>query len=254
MRKTIDSPGLMSGPFGHSKASSRYEYEPKPLDKLDEYDRHRLLLEWVGCGKRVLEVGCSTGYISRDLAQRGCCVTGIEVDRVAAERARAHCQAVYVLDLNAPDWIAGLPERGFDVVLLGDVLEHLAMPDVTLLQLSDMVSSEGSLVISLPNVVHWMTRLKILFGRFDYEAWGTLDHTHLRFFTPKTARALIEGAGYRITQFQPVIGGRLAGHARWVWQKLAQVAPGLFAYQMLFEARKNRTSWAGASKTSTRMT
>ena len=238
MRKTIDSPGLISGPFGHSKASSRYEYDPKPLDKLDQYDRHHLLLEWVGRGRRVLEVGCSTGYMSRDLVQRGCCVTGIEVDRVAAQRARTYCQAVYVLDLNEQEWIAGFPERGFDVVLLGDVLEHLAMPDATLVQLRDVVSSEGSLVISLPNVVHWVTRLKILFGQFDYEAWGTLDHTHLRFFTPKTARALIEGAGYRITRFHPVIGGGMARYARPPWQWLAHLTPGLFAYQMLFEAKK----------------
>src|SRR5260370_7463249 len=146
--------------------------------------------------------------MSRDLAERGCCVTGIEVDPIAAKRARAYCQAVYVLDLNAPDWIAGLPERGFDVVLLGDVLEHLAMPNVTLLQLREVLTLDGALVISLPNVVHWITRLKILFGQFNYEPGGTLDHTHLRFFTTKTARALIEAAGYRITRFHPASGGR----------------------------------------------
>jgi 2-polyprenyl-3-methyl-5-hydroxy-6-metoxy-1,4-benzoquinol methylase len=140
--------------------------------------------------------------------------------------------------MNAPNWIADLPERGFDVVLLGDVLEHLAMPDETLLQLIQVLKPEGTLVISLPNVVHWVTRLRILFGQFNYESWGTLDHTHLRFFTRKSARALIEAAGYRITRFHPVIGGRLAGHARPVWQWLAHIAPGLFAYQMLFEAKK----------------
>ncbi len=223
------------GPFGHSKASSRYEgSNVKPRD---EYDRNRLLLEWVGDGRRVLEVGCSTGYMSRDLVERGCCVTGIEVDPIAAERARAFCQEVYVLDLDAPDWVAGLPERGFDVVLLGDVLEHLVMPDTTLLQLREVLTSGGALVISLPNVVHWVTRLKILFGQFNYEPWGALDHTHLRFFTTKTARVLIEAAGYRITRFHPAIGGRFNGRARPAWQWLAHFAPGLFAYQMLFEAK-----------------
>jgi 2-polyprenyl-3-methyl-5-hydroxy-6-metoxy-1,4-benzoquinol methylase len=225
-----------SGPFGHSRASSRYE--SSHVKPWGEYDRNRFLLDWVGAGKRVLEVGCSTGYMSQDLARRGCCVTGIEVDPVAAERSRAYCQAVYVLNLDAPDWIAGLPERGFDVVLLADVLEHLVMPDETLLKLRAVLNSDGILVISLPNVVHWVTRLKILFGQFNYEPWGTLDHTHLRFFTTKTARALIEAAGYRITRFHPAIGGRMAGHARPVWQWLAHIAPGLFAYQMLFEAKK----------------
>ena len=229
-----------SGPFGHSKASSRYE--SGVVRPWGEYDRNRFLLEWVGDRKRVLEVGCSTGYMSRELVERGCNVTGIEVDPIAAERARAYCQAVYVLDLDVPDWIAGFPERGFDVVLLGDVLEHLVTPDVALVKLREVLSSGGALVISLPNVVHWVTRLKILFGQFNYESWGTLDHTHLRFFTTKTANALIESAGYRITRFHPAIGGRMAGHARPVWQWLAHVAPGLFAYQMLFEAKKNSSN------------
>ena len=239
MHKSLGSEnpaGAISGPFGYSRDSSRYEnHNPKPLDA---YDRNRFLLEWVGSGKRVLEVGCSTGYMSRELVQRGCSVIGIEVDPTAAERSRAHCQAVYVLDLNAPDWMAGLPEKGFDVVLLADVLEHLVMPDETLRQLRELLTPDGALVISLPNVVHWVTRLKILLGRFNYEPWGTLDHTHLRFFTTKTARALIEAAGYRITRFHPAIGGRMAGHARQAWQWFAHLAPGLFAYQMLFEARK----------------
>jgi 2-polyprenyl-3-methyl-5-hydroxy-6-metoxy-1,4-benzoquinol methylase len=232
--------GAISGPFGYSRESSRYEYHnPKPWG---EYDRNNFLLDWVGTGKRVLEVGCSTGCMSRELVERGCNVTGIEVDPMAAERARTYCQRVYVLDLNTPDWMAGLPERGFDIVLLGDVLEHLVMPNETLLQLGDVLKSDGALVISLPNVVHWVTRLKILWGQFDYEPCGTLDHTHLRFFTAKTASALIESAGYRITRFHPAIGGRMAGHARPVWQWLAHFAPGLFAYQMLFEAKKNSSS------------
>jgi 2-polyprenyl-3-methyl-5-hydroxy-6-metoxy-1,4-benzoquinol methylase len=230
-----NSTGAVSGPFGHSTASSRYESAASRAQ--DRYHRNYILLDWIGCGKRVLEVGCSTGYMSRDLAGRGCRVTGIEVDPIAAECARACCESVYVLDVNQSDWVARLPERGFDVVLLGDVLEHLVTPDVTLSQLKPVLNPDGTLVISLPNVVHWLTRMKIALGQFNYESWGTLDHTHLRFFTPKTARAFIQGAGYRITRFHPVIGGRLSGHARPIWQWLAHAAPGLFAYQILFEAK-----------------
>jgi hypothetical protein len=75
-------------------------------------------------------------------------------------------------------------------------------------------------------------------GQFDYQPWGTFDHTHLRFFTLKTARELIESVGYRIIRFHPAFGGRMSGHARPMWQVLARTIPGLFAYQFLFEARK----------------
>jgi len=64
MNSGDDSTGAIgSGPFGHSKASSRYE--SGVVKTWGEYDRNRFLLEWVGVGKRVLEVGCSTGYMSR---------------------------------------------------------------------------------------------------------------------------------------------------------------------------------------------
>ena len=220
----------------HSTSSLRYE--PARLLAVDEYHRNWVLLEWVGSGKRVLEVGCSTGYMSQLMVERKCVVTGIEVDSAAAELARAYCAAVHVLDLNEGNWVKTLPRRAFDVVVLGDVLEHLVDPGRVLRQIAEVLDDDGYLVISLPNVVHWITRLKILMGGFDYELSGTLDHTHLRFFTLKTARKLIENSGFKILRFRPAIGGRMAGHIRPIWQWLALWMPGLFGFQFLYQAKK----------------
>jgi 2-polyprenyl-3-methyl-5-hydroxy-6-metoxy-1,4-benzoquinol methylase len=221
-----------------SRGSSHYDFVIPDYEKHpDVYSRTWILLEWVGSGKRVLELGCSTGFMSQYMAQkRGCSVLGVEIDADAAEEARKFCREVLVRDLSRPDWIAGIPNGAFDVVLVGDVLEHMADPVGLLLQIRPLLDSNGSLVISLPNVVHWLTRLKILFGHFDYEPGGTLDHTHLRFYTPTTARKMIESSGYTIRKYHPAFGGRLSGHARPVWQRLANWFPGLFAFQVLFEA------------------
>ena len=201
------------------------------------YDRSWRLIRWVGSEKRVLELGCATGYISKRLAESGCEVVGIEIDREVAELARRFCHFVHVSDLNSTDWIKCLDGQTFDVILMGDVLEHLVNPDMILRAVRTLLRPSGYLVVSLPNVVHWVTRIKFVLGRFEYESAGTLDSTHLRFFTPKTARKLIEDAGYRITAFHPAIGGRLSGQVRPVWQWLAARFPSLFAYQLLFEAR-----------------
>jgi methionine biosynthesis protein MetW len=205
--------------------------------KLDKYSRNRILIEWVGTGSRVLEVGCSTGFMSRLLKEHNCAVTGIEVDGDAARYAADYCEEVHVLDLNSQEWITPVSESRFDAVLLGDVLEHLVDPARVLAQIREVLAPNGSVVISLPNVVHWETRLKIFLGRFDYQSCGTLDHTHLRFFTFETARQLIERAGYRIVRFHPAVGGRATGHMRAIWQMLARMMPGLFAYQFLFEVK-----------------
>jgi methionine biosynthesis protein MetW len=218
----------------YSIESARYT----PLNaKLDKYSRNWILIEWVGTGKRVLEVGCSTGYMSQLMKERSCAVTGVEVDAEAARHAANYCEEVHVLDLNSPDWIARFSESKFEAVLLGDVLEHLVNPARILTQIRELLTPNGSVVISLPNVVHWETRLKILLGRFDYQSCGTLDHTHLRFFTLKTAQELIDSAGLRTVRFHPAVGGRMTGHWRGIWQMLAKMLPGLFAYQFLFEVK-----------------
>jgi 2-polyprenyl-3-methyl-5-hydroxy-6-metoxy-1,4-benzoquinol methylase len=218
----------------YSIESSRYA----PQDaRVDKYSRNRILIEWVGTGKRVLEVGCSTGYMSQLMKERNCAVTGVEVDADAARCAANYCDEVHVLDLNSPEWSTRFLESRFEAVLLGDVLEHLVEPARVLSQIREVLSPNGSLLISLPNVVHWETRVKILLGRFNYQPCGTLDHTHLRFFTLKTAQELIEAAGFRIVRFHPAVGGRMTGHLRPMWQMLAKMLPGLCAYQFLFEAK-----------------
>ena len=211
--------------------SSRYETVPKD----DRYDRAHLLQKFVGKDRSVLELGCSTGYISRLLKQSGCRVVGVESDRSAARSAASICDQVILADLNGSEWTERLEER-FDVVLMGDVLEHLLHPDQVLKRARQLLMPGGVVIVSLPNIVHWSQRLKTLLGRFDYQSVGLLDHTHLRFFTVRTARALIENSGYRIVDFHPIVGGRFSSRFRFFWQCLANLRPHLFGFQLLFRA------------------
>jgi methionine biosynthesis protein MetW len=158
---------------------------------------HRLLLDAVPAGARVLDVGCATGYLAAELTRHaGARVTGIEADPGAAEQARAHCEHVVVGDVEdagCRDEVAALAP--FDVVLCGDVLEHLRDPWSTLRALATLGRRT---VLSVPNVAHWTGRRALLHGRFPYAAHGLFDRTHLRFFTRASARALAEGAGLEI--------------------------------------------------------
>ena len=211
--------------------SARYEKH----ELADRFHRNTLLLRHVGAGKNVLELGCSTGYITRRLLQQNCTVTAVENDMEAACAAAGTGTAVLTRDLNRGDWTNGLKPE-FDVVLMGDVLEHLVNPLRTLQQIRPLLRNGGYAVICLPNVAHWLTRLQIALGQFEYQPTGTLDATHLRFFTVRSARQLIEAAGYRLLRFDPVIGGRMSGHLRPAWQLLARFRPQLFAYQLLMSA------------------
>ena len=157
---------------------------------------HRLMLDAVPDGARVLDVGCATGYLAAELTRRGCRVTGVEADPVAAERARAHCEAIVIGDIEDAGCrgeVASLAP--FDVVLRGDVLEHLRDPWSALRALA---AFGGRVVLSVPNVAHWTGRRALARGRFPYAEHGLFDRTHLRFFTRASVRELAERAGLQL--------------------------------------------------------
>ena len=217
---------------------------------------HMRMLALIPPGHRILDVGCASGYLARLLQERGHRVTGAEIDSIAAEQARAYCETVYEISAEELDRIP-ITDGLFDTVIFGDVLEHLAHPDVALNAVHRLLAPDGVVVISLPNIVFFTARLKILLGRFDYTRDGLFDRTHLRFFTRRSAIALFQACGFSIvahdiTQASPLARlGTILRHrglertplTRWVDQCdlwLARRMPGLFAIQNLFVLRSAR--------------
>lgn len=133
---------------------------------------------------RVLDVGCGTGALTLIANHgRGNDVVCVEPDPQRAEMARSRGLQVHTGFLTE-DLIEQLGQ--FDVVMASDVLEHTANPADFLSLLKSAVKPGGHILISVPNVAHWSVRAKLLAGQFDYEQFGIMDATHLRWFTEKT--------------------------------------------------------------------
>lgn len=181
-------------------SSLRYEF---PIDELGEASHYGRLFARVGRGKRVLELGSSTGYLSEALIKHfDCKVTGIEIDADAAQVARARGLSgltVHVHNLDTTDLSEVLAGQEFDVVLVADVLEHLRYPEGTLRQVKKLLAKEGRIVASIPHVAQGDIRLSLLFGRLPFRPMGLLDHTHIRFFTRALLEHLFEDGGFRLT-------------------------------------------------------
>ena len=152
-----------------------------------------------GAAPAMLDIGCGSARLGGVIRQYGYRVTGIERSDEALAQARAAIDEVLELDLTDHAGILkALGERRFDVLLFGDVLEHLADPLATLRFYRRLLAPHGRIVISLPNIARWDRRLALLFGRFDYAESGVMDRTHLRFFTLRTAKMLAREAGLAI--------------------------------------------------------
>ena len=197
---------------------------------------HAKLLALVGEGKRVLDIGCSSGYLARPLVKRGCTVVGIEQDPIAAEQAREVCAEVLVGD--AEEMELAFEPGSFDVLLCGDLVEHLRDPQRFLSRIRPFLRPDGRLVLTTPNVANWANRLGLLVGRWRYTDRGILDRTHLHLFTRATLVDTLERAGYRVVELDytvpvPVIGTagvERAAHA------VGRLRPSLFAYQFVVSA------------------
>jgi hypothetical protein len=107
-------------------------------------------------------------------------------------------------------------------------------------------------VVTVPNVANITVRLALLFGRFEYAPRGILDNTHLRFYTRRSARRLLQHNDYEVEkQTVTVMPVELAlgeSPRRW-WMRAVNcllagftwMFPGLFGYQVLLVASSTAT-------------
>jgi SAM-dependent methyltransferase len=198
----------------------------------------------------VLDIGCGGGLFGAALkASRSCTVLGVTFSEAEAELARARLDRVEVADLNSVD-PAFLGRH--DCIICSHVLEHLHDPRRLLLALQACLAPCGTLVVALPNVLHWKQRLQFARGQFRYTEGGLMDHTHYRFFDWFTAAELLQQAGYRIESRRA--DGNLP-LSRWLGTALCRRAdrtalsllPGLFGTQFVLCAgsRADRGAAAG---------
>ena len=170
------------------------------VDPLRPNDAHGISLQLIGRDKTVLELGAAAGHVTRALKSMGNTVVAVERDGRFAEQLAGIADRVHITDLDWLDLKKILGDQKFDVILAGDVLEHCTRPDLVLLQCHSLLSPDGSIVVSLPNVAHADVRLSLLTGRFEYRPTGLLDNTHLRFFTRRTIEKFVEENGFAIEE------------------------------------------------------
>ncbi len=165
------------------------------------------VVRMVGQNKRVVEIGCGPGSITKILATQGQCkVSGLEIDDEAIEKAKPYCELIFKADLNSSDWPRLLDDfERFDVVLAADVLEHLYDPWAALQHMATLINPDGYLVISLPHIGHAAVLGCLMNGDFDYHDWGLLDRTHIRFFCLKNMEDLFAQAKLKIVDVSYVI-------------------------------------------------
>jgi SAM-dependent methyltransferase len=141
--------------------------------------------------RRVLDVGCGSGDIARVLheTRHGIEVIGLTHSNEEARVAAHYMKSVHVIDIERDLTDAEVGKWGdeFDVMIFSHVLEHLTDPVSVVRRCLTRLRPGGHVIIAVPNVLEWRTRMQFLRGDFKYTDEGILDRTHIRFFTYLTA-------------------------------------------------------------------
>jgi glycosyltransferase involved in cell wall biosynthesis len=229
-------------------------YEVKDSDE----SSHGRLVAWLRQRhpSRILDLGCSDGRFAERLRVSGHEVVG--VDNEEHPRVRERLDRFVCADLEqgiTPD-VGG----DFDIVLAADVLEHVREPERVLADARERLRPGGTVIASVPNFAHWYPRVRVAFGRFDYDRRGVFDRTHIRFFTRRSFERFARRSGFSVRRREAIglpldvfrRGGRsLTGRGtafergiRRADQVGVELYPSLFASQLLFELEPIREDTA----------
>ncbi|MFA5075462.1 MAG: class I SAM-dependent methyltransferase [Candidatus Babeliales bacterium] len=175
-----------------SKKENNYVYFEEPNPGILK------LFNLIGSNKKILDVGCGFGALGQEFKKQNNYVVGIDINQYAIDIAKTRLDQAYVCDITDKNSLNFLQENSFDFIIFADILEHLYDPVKILKIFNNYLKNDGHIIVSLPNIAAWQIRLKLLFGKFDYQETGILDKTHIKFFTKKTAKNLIENSGYKV--------------------------------------------------------
>ncbi|GJQ58188.1 MAG: methyltransferase domain-containing protein [Candidatus Scalindua sp. AMX11] len=162
--------------------------------------------------QRVLEIGCGAGATGAALKQKfhGVEYTGLESEENVADIARTRLDKVFTGSIEKVQLQSfGLSKEYFDIIICGDVLEHLYDPWKTLSLLHDYLKPKGVILLSIPNVQNINNIINLINGHWTYRENGLLDATHIRFFTLQEIVKMLSGTGYKLTQCKGVMDPKL---------------------------------------------
>src|SRR6185503_17033623 len=140
-------------------------------------------------GRRLLDVGCATGFFMEAAADEGFDVRGVEFSTVAISLARPDIRDRIVRgDVNE---LLSRESETFDVVTAFDIIEHVQNPAKFLQELCEILEPGGVLAISSPDTGHF---LRYLMGS-KWPMLQPMQHTML--FSRRSIAALLERCGFQ---------------------------------------------------------
>lgn len=216
--------------------SGRYTPELSRMDYNDYWKvkgefifspRYAVFAGLIDPGSSVLDIGCGNGANLKHLTEKKQIKgEGLDISEVAVSQAVADGIAARVADASSSAF--SIADQ-YDYIIISEVLEHIPNPEDLLAKTRGRFRK--GLILSMPNIGHYMYRLRLLFGHFPIQ-WAYHPAEHLRFWTISDFRLWLHRLGFETLAFKPHSGVPLL-HGLW---------PNLFCDSAVFMVREKLTS------------
>ncbi len=191
-------------PSAESLQKKLYSYESgyqsnrvEDLGVREEYPRFKTVFDYAQKVKpngKFLDVGCGNGQSIYWANKRGFKAEGIEVNERTAQYAQKQGLKVFNGFLEN----ANLEKDFFDIVFLGELIEHVTNPRDMILQCRTFLNTNGILIITTPNIDCLWSRTTLLLYKIFKIPWSSVTPPyHLHQFNSSNIDLLVESEGFK---------------------------------------------------------
>lgn len=171
-------------------AKGRMEYVLDPAG-LGPKDRKivGLLNEYGVSGKKCLDIGPGTGRWIQFLRQMGADhICGMDISDQAIKKCRPYCDTIEKVDIEKEPF--PFDSNTFDLVTSFEVLEHLYDPMHFLKEICRVITEDGLIIMTTPNMCSMISRIRMIMGKLPVAVAS--DPTHVRFYRKRDIRGLFQ--------------------------------------------------------------
>lgn len=190
----------------------------------------------------ILDLGCGEGTLGMLLkdAFTNFYAVGCDISEKSLELASPFYDKVVQFDIEEDDPKKKIGSMKFDYIVCTEVMEHLFNPEIALRKCKELLSGDGYMITSFPNMAWWKYRIKLLKGHFPEESRSYHHAEHLHDFTMHSFTKLLEQENMEIIE----VGGEFVPprfmrklKPRIFVAKLMRKYPNLFGYQVVIKSR-----------------
>ncbi len=195
--------------------------------------RRKKILELTGplTGQRILDIGCASGYLSKELKQADNFVAGIDISSRHVQELMNDLDCFECLNIENDQWPQSFIDHKFDLVIMAEVIEHMFDPLGFMIKVKHILKDDGIMIITTPNFLLWNNRIRMLLGQYG-EKEKLFDRSHINLMSYNGLEKVLKDAEFKIIEENNI----------WYPNKLEQIknilSPNLFVFQSILKIKK----------------